>query len=50
MFQTRDECVFDGQHNVGICGDWLTSPCIQGAAVSGLALAEKINKHYTGKC
>lgn len=48
VLKTRDECVFDGQHNVGICGDWLTSPCIQGAAVSGLALAEKINKHCTG--
>ena len=34
---------------VGVCGDWLTKPCIEGAAVSGLALAEKINKHYKGK-
>ncbi|XP_053384551.1 renalase-like [Mercenaria mercenaria] len=48
ILKTGDECVFDGQHNVGICGDWLTSPCIQGAVVSGLALAERINKHYTG--
>lgn len=48
VLKTADECVFDGQHNIGICGDWLTSPCIQGAAVSGLALAERINKHYTG--
>ncbi|KAK3101757.1 hypothetical protein FSP39_006141 [Pinctada imbricata] len=40
-----DECEFDGIHNVGICGDWLVSPCIQGAAISGLSLAERIQKH-----
>ncbi|WAR03449.1 RNLS-like protein, partial [Mya arenaria] len=47
VLQGGEECVFDGRCNVGICGDWLTSPCIQGAAVSGLALAEKIHKHAT---
>ncbi|XP_060083453.1 renalase-like [Ylistrum balloti] len=45
---TKEECVFDGQHNVGICGDWLVSPCIQGAAVSGLRLAEFIQNHSSG--
>lgn len=48
VLQTTEECVFDGQHNVGICGDWLVSPSIQGAAMSGLALAEKISKHSLG--
>ncbi|KAH3886502.1 renalase-like [Dreissena polymorpha] len=48
VLKTREECVFDGLHNVGICGDWLTSPCVQGAAVSGLALAEKIHLHHVG--
>ena len=47
-FQSKEECIFDGLNQVGVCGDWLTKPCIEGAAVSGLALAEKINKHYIG--
>ncbi|XP_021345828.1 uncharacterized protein LOC110445489 isoform X2 [Mizuhopecten yessoensis] len=45
---TKEECVFDGQHNVGICGDWLVSPCLQGAAISGLRLAEFIQSHSSG--
>jgi hypothetical protein len=28
--------------NMGICGDWLVSPNVEGAALSGIALAEKI--------
>ena len=46
--QSKDECIFDGQSQVGVCGDWLTKPCIEGAAVSGLALAERISKHCRG--
>ncbi|XP_064603386.1 LOW QUALITY PROTEIN: uncharacterized protein LOC135468857 [Liolophura sinensis] len=46
--ETSEECVFDGLHHVGVCGDWLVSPCIQGAAISGLALAEHIHKHASG--
>ena len=42
------EYVFDGQRQIGICSDWLTSPCVQGAAVSGLSLAEAINRHSRG--
>ena len=49
IFQSREECIFDSQNQVGVCGDWLTKPCIEGAAVSGLALAEKISKHYKGR-
>ncbi|XP_048241536.1 renalase-like [Haliotis rufescens] len=45
---TDEECVFDSFSNVGICGDWLVSPCIQGAALSGLALAERIHQHCNG--
>lgn len=40
--------VFDGRHHLGACGDWLTSPCLQGAALSGLTLAEKIQHHFSG--
>ena len=29
--------------NMGICGDWLVSPNVEGAALSGIALAEKIS-------
>ncbi|XP_069824842.1 renalase-like [Dendropsophus ebraccatus] len=43
-----EECVFQSSHNVGICGDWLVSPSVEGAAISGLALAEAINQHVNG--
>lgn len=42
-------CVFQASHNVGICGDWLVSPCVEGAAVSGLTLAEVIYEQVNGK-
>lgn len=44
-----EDCIFDSNHKVGVCGDWLTSPCIQGASLSGLSLAEKIREHITGR-
>lgn len=43
------DCVFDCRHHLGVCGDWLSSPCIQGAAISGLSLAEKIQQHSAGQ-
>lgn len=49
VLNNTEECVFDEKHQVGVCGDWLRSPCIQGAAVSGLALAEHIQKHSIGQ-
>jgi hypothetical protein len=30
---------------VGICGDWLHSPCVEGAVLSGLAVADAIAAH-----
>ena len=48
--KTADRCVFDSRRNVGVCGDWLVTPCIQGAALSGLALAEKVKAHVGGEC
>lgn len=48
VLSNGEECVYDSRHNVGICGDWLVSPCLQGSALSGLALAEKIHEHSTG--
>ncbi len=32
----------------GIAGDWLVAPSIEGAALSGLAMAEQIAKHASG--
>jgi len=40
---------FDSDHQVGIAGDWLISPCLEGAALSGLRLAEAIVNHSIGK-
>ena len=45
ILDSTSECVFDNNYHIGVCGDWLVSPCIQGAAMSGLALAERICKH-----
>ncbi len=46
--ENGDQCVFDGAHNAGICGDWFGDPSIEGAAISGLDLAEKIAAHAQG--
>eukprot|EP01043_Picozoa_sp_COSAG02_P044171 COSAG02_NODE_3918_length_6048_cov_3.708186_1_plen_591_part_00 len=37
--------VLDFDSAVGVCGDWFTSPCIEGAAESGLHLADTIAAH-----
>lgn len=36
--------VHDPQSRVGVCGDWLTSPSVEGALFSGLALAEALQR------
>ncbi|MEW5297763.1 MAG: hypothetical protein WDW38_006946 [Sanguina aurantia] len=41
-------CVLDAESRIGICGDWLVSPSVEGAALSGLALAEQIAAHHNG--
>ncbi len=46
--ENGNQCVFDGDHNAGICGDWFGDPSIEGAAISGLDLAEKIAAHAQG--
>lgn len=48
VLSSKDECLFDAARQVGVCGDWLISPRIQGAAVSGLALAETVKAHISG--
>ncbi|CAI5505041.1 unnamed protein product [Closterium sp. Naga37s-1] len=36
------ECIMDASTRVGLCGDWLLAPSVQAAAISGLAMADKI--------
>lgn len=36
------DCVLDPLSRVGICGDWMCGSSMQAAAVSGLALADKL--------
>ncbi|XP_053576693.1 uncharacterized protein LOC128666243 [Bombina bombina] len=42
-------CAFKAGQKVGVCGDWLVSPCVEGAAMSGLNLAEVISQHVKGE-
>lgn len=37
--------VHDPINDVGICGDWLTAPSVEGAIFSGLALAGAVEQH-----
>ncbi|CAI5458444.1 unnamed protein product [Closterium sp. Yama58-4] len=36
------ECIMDASTRVGLCSDWLLAPSVQAAAISGLAMADKI--------
>jgi len=36
------ECILDTASRVGVCGDWLLGGSMQAAAVSGIALADRI--------
>lgn len=40
--------VFDPRVRAGACGDWCVSPCFEGAALSGMRLAEVIADHRSG--
>jgi predicted NAD/FAD-dependent oxidoreductase len=42
-------CVLDAAAQAGICGDWLVDPSVQGAALSGIQLAEAIHNHASGR-
>jgi predicted NAD/FAD-dependent oxidoreductase len=39
---TGDDALWDGILRLGACGDWLTDPTIEGAWLSGTALADRI--------
>jgi len=42
----RDPCVVDPISMAGICGDWMVAPSIEGAALSGITLADAIAETY----
>jgi len=37
-----DRCLFDGDTNIGACGDWCSGPRVEGAFLSGAAVAERL--------
>jgi len=39
----RTPCLFDGAARAGMCGDWLLGSTIEAAALSGMAMAQRIS-------
>ena len=39
-----EDCLFDEQAAIGACGDWCTSPRIEGAVLSGFSMADRVMK------
>ncbi|MBT3204655.1 MAG: NAD(P)-binding protein [Gammaproteobacteria bacterium] len=40
----EQDCLFDEQESIGACGDWCTSPRIEGAVLSGFSMADRVMK------
>lgn len=43
------DCLFDESMALGACGDWCTSPRIEGAVLSGFSMADRVMKHINKK-
>jgi predicted NAD/FAD-dependent oxidoreductase len=41
----EDRCSFDAELNVGACGDWCSGPRVEGAFLSGMAMAGRLLAH-----
>lgn len=39
------DCLFDDEAALGACGDWCTSPRIEGAVLSGFSMADRVMKY-----
>ena len=37
-----DQCLFDVDNGIGVCGDWCGGPRVEGAYLSGVALAKRL--------
>ncbi len=42
-----DECLWDAEAMIGVCGDWCGGPRVEGAFLSGMAIAGKLLRHLT---
>jgi photolyase PhrII len=41
-----DACFWDSENRIGVCGDWFRTPNIEGALLSGMALAGRVMGDY----
>jgi len=41
------DCLFDESLGLGACGDWCTSPRVEGAVLSGFSIADRVMKHFS---
>jgi len=49
VLRNGDACVYSKQSQLGICADWCKYPSIEGAAVSGITIADRITQAIKGQ-
>lgn len=42
-----EDCLFDDTTGLGACGDWCTSPRVEGAVISGFSIADRVMKYFS---